>query len=144
MFGCDRLAAACASRRKRYTNSSSPVNCERKILIDTLRFKIASFALYTTAIPPPPRRSMTSYRLLNLRPIMKHHLVLGIQVHFELKQLSHYHGRRVLMQVELMYLLYHLTKCLLLRFAPLPVYLHEWSAHLNKGVKLVRYTIHLV
>src|SRR5262245_49548803 len=52
MLGWLRLAAACASRRKRSTNEGSRANSGNSAFSATWRFSDSSRARYTSAMPP--------------------------------------------------------------------------------------------
>src|SRR5579862_5960580 len=62
MLGWFRLAAACASRRKRSTNDGSRANSGKRALRATWRFSDSSVARYTSAIPPRAISRSIRYR----------------------------------------------------------------------------------
>ncbi len=66
MFGCCRLAAACASRRKRSTKPWSVARAGKSTLTATGRSSNWSRARYTSAMPPRPSRRWSSYRPLKM------------------------------------------------------------------------------
>ena len=60
-------AAACASRRKRAWKDGSRARSERRILMATVRPSRVSCPMCTSAMPPRPIRSPTSYLLARIR-----------------------------------------------------------------------------
>src|SRR5690606_3925296 len=66
MLGCCRLAAACASRRKRSTKPASVASAGNSTFTATGRSSSWSRARYTSAMPPRPSRLWSSYRPLKM------------------------------------------------------------------------------
>src|ERR1035437_2432330 len=62
MLGWDRLAAACASRRKRSTKVLSTDSSGKRTFSATGRLRSRSWARYTSAMPPRAIRWFSSYR----------------------------------------------------------------------------------
>src|ERR1035438_7513234 len=70
MFGCERLAAAWASRRKRSTNERSTESSGKSTLSATGRSSNWSRARYTSAMPPRATRCESSYRPESTRGVL--------------------------------------------------------------------------
>src|SRR3954447_21028902 len=62
MCGCDRRAAAIASRWKRVWNASSAARCGSRSFTATGRARTSSSASHTSAMPPRARRRTRRYR----------------------------------------------------------------------------------
>src|SRR5918994_3540209 len=62
MCGCPMLAAACASRRNRWTKPASSTNCGARTFTATVRPRTVSLPRKTLAMPPRPSSRSTRYR----------------------------------------------------------------------------------